>query len=113
MTYTDINAEQLDALIQRIESAQEKGIALSSEDCQLLLDALLSLVKLQEHLVENDVTLHKLRKLSGLVKSSEKLNKLIPEGNKKPENKKKSSSKKMHSQLCMLQEEFQHHSEIA
>ena len=85
--YTDIDEEQLDGLTQRVQDAAEHNLALSSEDCLLLLSALKTLAALQERLSDNDITLHKLRKLVGMVSSSEKISTLL--GEKKTSNKKR------------------------
>lgn len=69
----DIDIAALDALIKRVQEAKTHGLALSSDDCQLLLDALFTLVAMQESLACNDITLTKLKKLVGMVQSSEKL----------------------------------------
>lgn len=76
-TFIDLDEQGLDALIQRVSDAKEHGLALSPEDTQLLLDAVITLAHLQERLQDKDVTLHKLRKLLGMVKSSEKLRDLV------------------------------------
>ena len=75
--FTDIDAEALDALIQRVTDAKEHQLTLSAEDCQLLLDALVTLASLQEKLAGNDITIKKLRKLIGIVASSESLSKAV------------------------------------
>ncbi|MBL4941184.1 MAG: hypothetical protein JKY81_05905 [Colwellia sp.] len=56
---------------------EENNLALSSEDYQLLLDALLTLATTQTRLANHDVTVHKLRKLLGIEKSSEKLGSVL------------------------------------
>ena len=98
-TFTDLTHDELDALIQRIEEAIEHELSLSGDDLRLLLQALLMLTELQDRLAENDVTLHKLRKLVGIVQSSEKLKDLVPESVKSTTKKKKSGSKKFSSQI--------------
>jgi transposase len=70
--FVDIDPEALDGLIARVTDAREYGLALSAADNQLLLDALMTLVQVQERLTGQDITLHKLRKLLGIVRSSEK-----------------------------------------
>ena len=94
-TFTEIDSEELDELIQRVKEAVEHDLALSPKDCQLLLSALKTLAALQERLSDNDITLHKLRKLVGMVRSSETMNTLLGKSNKKrgqkrpqPKNKK-------------------------
>jgi transposase len=71
--FTDIDGKALEALIERVNEAKENNLALSPEDYQLLLDALLTLATTQTRLANHDVTVHKLRKLLGIEKSSEKL----------------------------------------
>ncbi|AJR08802.1 hypothetical protein H744_2c2138 [Photobacterium gaetbulicola Gung47] len=75
--FTDIDSEELDGLIQRVQEAKEHDLALSPEDCQILLKALKTLAALQERLSDNDITLHKLRKLVGMVRSSETMDTLL------------------------------------
>lgn len=70
--FTDIDAQALEALIARVTEAKENHLALSPQDCQLLLDALVTLASMQDLLASHDVTVHKLRKLLGIEKSSEK-----------------------------------------
>ena len=78
-TTHDFNADELDTLIKRVEHAEKYNLALSPEDTKLLLNALFMLVDLQQRLSHKDVTLHKLRKLLGLTRASEKLKDLVPE----------------------------------
>lgn len=98
-TFTDIDGDALDALIERVTEAKEHELALSPDDCQLLLDALLTLANLQENIASKDVTIHKLKKLVGLVKSSEKLGELVNQGlrtskGRKPKNNKQGKTDK-------------------
>ena len=76
-----LSEAELDGLMSRINDAVEHELALSVEDMQLLLQALVMLTELQQHLSEQDMTLHKLRKLAGIVKSSEKLSAVLPKDN--------------------------------
>jgi hypothetical protein len=46
--FTDIDGKALEALITRVSEAKENNLALSPDDCQLLLDALVTLVSMQE-----------------------------------------------------------------
>jgi transposase len=106
-TFTDLDEQGLDALIQRVSEAKEHGLALSPEDTQLLLDALMTLAHLQERLQDKDVTLHKLRKLLGLVKSSEKLRDLIAgEPPKQPSSAKRPAKKKAPAQAVKPRREL-------
>ena len=76
---SELSAEELDALIKRLEEAIEFDLALSNDDIRYLLSALLTLATMQESLSNKKITLHKLRKLVGMVKSSEKLSDLVSE----------------------------------
>jgi hypothetical protein len=88
--FTDIDGQALEALIARVSEAKENNLALSPEDCQLLLDALVTLASMQERLSNHDVTVHKLRKLLGIEKSSEGLGQVL----KKPGAKKSTRSRR-------------------
>ena len=66
----------LDALIERVEEAIEHSLALEASDLALLLDALVTLAAVSERLEHNDLTIGKLRKLLGIVRSSEKFSDL-------------------------------------
>lgn len=70
--FTDIDCKALDALIARVTETKENNLALSPEDCQLLLDTLVTLATMQHRLAHHDVTVYKLCKLLGIEKSSEK-----------------------------------------
>lgn len=89
---SELSPEALDALIKRLEEAIEFDLALSADDIRLLLSALLTLATMQERLSDKDITLHKLRKLVGMVQSSEKLSDLV--GDQPPTNKHKVTRKK-------------------
>ena len=101
----DLPDNEFDALIERLKYAQAHGLAISAEDLSLVLEALMTLASVQERLASHDITLQKLRKLLGMVKSSESLRHLITqsgndeasnENEEQPplNNKKKRSSKK-------------------
>lgn len=83
-TFVDLSEGELDALIVRIEQAKTHGLALSAGDYELLMGALMMLVNMQERLENNDLSVHKLRKLLGMVRSSEKLRDVLPKGDNKP-----------------------------
>jgi len=68
----EIDYAELQALIARVEHAIEHGLALEAEDMRLLLSAIHTLLEVQTQLEEKNITLHKLRKLLGMIKSSEK-----------------------------------------
>ncbi len=91
--FTDIDGEALDALIERVTEAKEHELALSPQDCQLLLNALVTLASLQENIASKDVTIHKLKKLLGIVKSSEKLGALVNQGASAAKSKKAKKNK--------------------
>ncbi len=90
-TIHDIDVEALEALIQRLNDAKEYNLTLSAEDIEMLLAALATLSILQDNISNHDVTIHKLRKLLGLVVASEKLTTLLNKNSKptsrKPKNK--------------------------
>ena len=69
--------KQLDDLIQRVKEAKKHELTLSSEDCALLLHALITLASIQERLQGNEITIYKLRKLLGMITSSEKLSQQV------------------------------------
>jgi hypothetical protein len=77
----DIDQQELEALIERVEEAIEHDLALSSDDLSLLLSAIQTLASLQGQLESKDVTLHKLKKLLGMIPSSEKRHRTNGESN--------------------------------
>jgi transposase len=87
--FTDLDSKALEALMARVNEAKANHLALSSSDLQLLLDALLTLSTMQSRLANHDVTVHKLRKLLGIEKSSEGLDKLLKKGKDESTPKKK------------------------
>lgn len=78
-TITELSQAELDALIERVKQAAEHGLGLSADDLRLLLSALLTLAELQSRIADSDITLQKLRKLAGIVQSSEKLRAVVPQ----------------------------------
>lgn len=90
-TIEEIDHQTLIALIARVEEAIEHDLALSVEDMKLLLLAISTLCTLQQKIEENDVTLHKLRKLLGMVRQSEQRRKhnTNDKESKTPDKKKK------------------------
>ena len=92
--YPEITEAQLDELIERIKTAVEHERSLSVADMQVLLEVLLSFAHLQERLADSAITLHKLRKLAGIVSASEKLKHVLPEAAHKGHSKRKRKAKK-------------------
>ena len=86
--FTELGQAEFDALIERVEQAAAHDLALSGEDLRLLLEALLMLAQLQERMADQDITLHKLRKLAGIVRNSEKLGSVLPSADKPNRTKK-------------------------
>lgn len=82
--FVDLSESELDALLDRIEQAKTHGLALSPGDYELLTGAVMMLANMQERLDNNDLSVHKLRKLLGMVRSSEKLRDVLPAGDSKP-----------------------------
>ena len=97
--FTDIDGKALEALIARVTQAKENNLALSPRDCQLLLDALTTLIHMQENISDHGITIHKLRKLLGIEKSSEKKSDL---GNK-PKSQKNNKTKSPKSNAYFTQ----------
>ena len=89
-TVEEIDYESMKALTARVEYAIENELALESDDLRLLLTAIHTLMTLQSRLEDKDITLYKLRKLLGMVVSSEKRS----TNEDSPNNKKKSPKKK-------------------
>ena len=92
--FSNISEAELDGLISRVSEAVEHDLALSSDDLRLLLSALVTLAHLQQRLADSDITLHKLRKLAGIVSSSEKFKDIVPGAAQKPKKIKKPKPKK-------------------
>ncbi|MBL4868578.1 MAG: transposase [Pseudomonadales bacterium] len=72
MMVEDIDYQALQELIVRVEHAIEHDLALEADDLRLLLSAIHTLMAVQSRLEDKDITLNKLRKLLGMIKSSEK-----------------------------------------
>ncbi len=89
-THQEINIEELNALIERVEHAIENELALSVDDLKLLLSAIHTLSTLQRSLEDKNATLYKLRKLLGMIKQSERR----PSGNNNLSNKKRNKNSK-------------------
>jgi transposase len=104
--FTDIDAKALEALIARVTEAKDNNLALSGDDCQLLLDALTTLIGMQDSLSSHGVTIHKLRKLLGIEKSSEKHSDLVV----KSQTKKKNSKSKTDDDFAQVKPKVVHHS---
>jgi transposase len=105
--FTDIDGEELDALIARVTEAKDNNLALSPEDCQLLLDALTTLASMQDNLAAHGTTIHKLRKLLGIERSSEKHSDLADE--KPPKASKKNRKKSPDDDFAQVKPAVVHH----
>ena len=92
--FSDLSEAELDGLISRVSEAVAHDLALSLDDLRLLLNALVTLAHLQQRLADSDITLHKLRKLAGIVSSSEKFKDIVPGAAQKPKKTKKPKPKK-------------------
>ena len=71
-TFKHISALELEALMQRVEHAIDHDLTVEASDLSLLLQAIQTLAYLQTSIEEKNTTLTKLRKLLGMVPSSEK-----------------------------------------
>jgi len=85
----ELDRKALAELIARVEEAIEHNLTLSVDDLKLLLLAISTLCTLQEKMEADHITLHKLRKLLGMVQQSEQ-----NRDSSKSNNKNKSRSEK-------------------
>ena len=70
-TVKEVNFAEIESLILRVEHALEHDLALDAEDMRLILSAIHTLIEVQSKLEEKDMTLHKLKKLLGMIQKSE------------------------------------------
>ena len=70
--FKTISTSDLDELIQRVEYAIEHDLSIDASDLGLLLQAIQTLAYVQMNIEEKNLTLTKLRKLLGMVPSTEK-----------------------------------------
>lgn len=88
----DMDDAELDALKTRIQEAREHKLALSQEDMALVFTIIETLAYLQDKLTDKDITLHKMRKLLGIVQSTETLKAVTGSGNASAQKRTKPSS---------------------
>jgi transposase len=94
-SYQDISKCEMNKLIERVEHAIEHDLALNTEDMKLLLKAVQTLLEVHDRMEDDDITLKKLKKLLGMVKSSEsRRSKTGKQGNGNQGDKKGSSGRK-------------------
>jgi transposase len=91
---TEFDFHELAKLIERVEQAIEHDLALSVSDMKLLLCAITTLCTLQTKMEQDDITLHKLRKLLGMIKQSEQKQSCDTKRKKAGTNKKDLAKKK-------------------
>ena len=101
----ELDIEALNALVSRVQHAITHELSLSVEDMKLLLTAISTLSELQHRLEDKAVTLHKLRKLLGMVQSSERR---VQDGLGQADKEKK-SSKRSKTQRKKNQKKKQRH----
>lgn len=106
ITTKEVDHKALESLIRRVEEAIEHGLALSSDDLSLLLEAIQTLAFVQVELSNKSVTLTKLKKLLGMITSSEKRGN---KGSKGSSNRKGGKSGKRSSDKKLTQEERHTH----
>ncbi len=109
---SEISEKALDELIERVQNAIEHDLALSVADMQLLLHALMTLAYLHERMADKAITLHKLRKLAGIVSASEKLKNVVPDakaGQPKRRRKKNSKAKQDSDTATVVEHQVCHH----
>ena len=108
MPIKEISEKELDALIKRLEEAIENDLSITKEDMKLWFEIGMSFAYFQEQLSDNKVTLHKLKKLAGIVSSSEKLKKISgTEESEKP--KKLEREKKPEKEKKVVEHKVCHH----
>lgn len=95
ITFKDMSPGDLDSFIARIEEAIKFDLSLDKEDLILLLEAFRACLFLQEKIEKDDLTILKLKKLLGMVSSSEKLSGLL--GKKSEDSDKSEKSTKNRS----------------
>ena len=107
--FTEMTEEELNAFITRVEDAIEYNLTLEKKDLTLLFEAFKACLHLQERASHNDLTIKKLKKLLGMVSSSEKLKGMMANSDSsedtKPE-KKKEPKKLQKNQLLLKQKLF-------
>lgn len=105
----EITPEAMEALIKRVDSAQENQLSLDVEDIRLILQILRHFAFMQEKLDGNQVMKQKYLKLLGLIGSSETQQQLF---NRPSTNKPKSSPRRQPKppSTPMRPPEVQHHS---
>ena len=89
-----IDHKTLGELVDRVENAIENDLALTVDDMKLLLCAITTLCTLQSKMEDNNITLHKLRKLLGMVQQSERRRSEAGKGGSKGKGKVKKKKKK-------------------
>ena len=98
ISFTDMTEKELNAFIARVEDAMEYNLTLEKKDLSLLFEAFKACLYLQERASHNDLTIKKLKKLLGMVSSSEKLKDVmagtINKTDPKPEKKKELKQRK-------------------
>lgn len=80
----DVSLDEIESLIDRVQAAINDGVAVAPEDLSLLLEILKSYLYIQDRLKKNDLTLLKLRKLLGMISSSEKGKDILPQDDSAP-----------------------------
>lgn len=94
-TFKTISTSDLDALIQRVEYAIEHDLSVEASDLSLLLQAIQTLAYVQINIEEKNLTLTKLRKLLGMMPSSEKREPIIDQDNEGRKSTSKSKNTKV------------------
>ena len=100
--------EELNAFITRVEDAMEYNLTLEKKDLSLLFEAFKACLYLQERASHNDLTIKKLKKLLGMVSSSEKLKDMMVSSDP-IEEKKSEKPKKPRKKSEPIKAEVVHH----
>ncbi len=109
--FTEMTEEELNAFITRVEDAIEYNLTLEKKDLTLLFEAFKACLHLQERASHNDLTIKKLKKLLGMVSSSEKLKGMMANSDSSEDTKpeKKKEPKKLQKKSAPIKAEIVHH----
>ena len=96
LKFNDMSSDEIDQFIKRVEEVIDYGLSLEKKNLVLLLEAFKACLFLQEKLINNDLTILKLKKLLGMVQSSERISGLLDQNDedKQEEDKRKKKTEK-------------------
>mgnify|MGYP000993826807 FL=1 len=111
ISFTEMTEKELNAFIARVEDAMEYNLTLEKKDLSLLFEAFKACLYLQERASHNDLTIKKLKKLLGMVSSSEKLKEAMASTvhSGEPQEEKKKEPRKLKKKSELVKAEVVHH----